>query len=234
MEWPRGAVRFWASPPPSPPHSWLCSGVIMGKPEKEDLVLRELRCTHRGSRDKASGPGSQLSHLEPSGQFPHLSLGMSSHLFPPHDWSEAHTCVRAHVCVDTAHSTTVECHLFTDMLFLPFQHFWTLLTGRVKGGGCGFNQESWTVFQVKASENPNARLMELAENGPSCLLGDCDGPPVSREITLCTARPSCVPASSTCWTGWTNSLGTTKDSHLCGKICKKREGKCADFLQPLS
>lgn len=129
----------------------------MGKPEKEDLVLRELRCTHRESRDKASGPGSQLSHLEPSGQFPRLSLGMSAHLFPPHDWSEARTCVRAHVCVDTAHSTTVECHLFTDVLFLPFQHFWTLLTGRIKGGGCGFNQESWTVVSGQSFRKPKCQ-----------------------------------------------------------------------------
>ena len=126
----------------------------MGKPEKEDLVLRELKCTHQGSRDKASGPCSQLSHLEPDGQFPHVSLGMSTHLFPPHDCSEAHTCVRAHVCVDTAHYATVECRLFTDVLFLPTQPFWTLLTGCVKGGGCGLNQESWTVVSGQSFRKP--------------------------------------------------------------------------------
>lgn len=69
--------------------SWLSSGVLVGH-----------RCTPLGSRDKASGPRSapcQPSHLEPAGQFSHLSLGMTSHPahFPGHQQS---SCMRVCTC----------------------------------------------------------------------------------------------------------------------------------------
>lgn len=114
------AIYFWASPPPWPLSSAGCVWSSCGADHKEGSRSWEnYRWTHLGSRDKAPGPSSatcQLSHLK--SVFP-PTWGWPLTLLTSQVISEAHACVRAHVCANVAYSTIVKYHLFTDMPFLP-------------------------------------------------------------------------------------------------------------------